>query len=160
MGNGMIQSSVQNLFSITEVELVYRNKIQPKDRLKITRSSEAYNILLNAWDFNKIELVEQFYIVLLDRNNTVLGLSNISTGGVSACLVDPKIVFATVLKSKSSGFIMAHNHPSGNPNPSKADKDLTQRFVECAKFLDVTIPDHIIVTPREYFSFADEGLMP
>jgi len=67
-------------------------------------------VLLQAWDHNKIELVEQFYILLLDRGNASLGISNILMGGVSSCIVDPKIVFATALKTRASGIILAHNH--------------------------------------------------
>lgn len=106
---------------------------------------------------NKIDLVEQFNILLLDRNNACLGLSNISTGGVSACIVDPKIVFAVALKARAAGMILAHNHPSGNLNPSDADNQLTQRLIKGGQLLDVPILDHLIVSPRGYFSFTDNG---
>lgn len=152
--------SVANLFSVTEVELIYRNKRPRSERARITKSYDAFNILLNAWDFNKIELVEQFVLMLLDRNNTVLGISNISTGGVSSCIVDPKILFATALKAKASGIIMAHNHPSGNLHPSRADEALTNKMKEGGKLLDISVLDHMIITPQAYYSFADEGLLP
>lgn len=152
--------NVSNLFSVTEVELIYRNKRPRSERARITKSFDAFNILLNAWDFNKIELVEQVYIVLHDRSNAVLGISNIATGGISACLVDPKIVFATALKAKASGIILAHNHPSGNTNPSNADRTLTEKFAHGCKILDLSFTDHMIITPQAYYSFADEGLLP
>jgi len=154
----MESSFVQSLFSVTEIEIVYRNKVKPTDRPKCNTSSSAYDVLLNAWDMNKIELVEQFMILLLDRSNSVLGISNISTGGVSACLVDPKIVFGTALKARASGMILAHNHPSGNLKPSEADIQLTHRLREGGRLLDMSVLDHLIVTPRAYYSFADEGL--
>ena len=91
------QPNVQSLFAVTEVELVYHNKVPPSDRPKLTCSSHVYDVLLNAWDRNKIELVEQFYVLLLDRSMNCLGISLISTGGVSVCLVDPKIIFATII---------------------------------------------------------------
>ncbi len=107
---------------------------------------------------NKIELVEQFMIVLLNRGNSCLGISNISTGGISACLVDPKIVFVTVLKARASSVILAHNHPSGNLKPSLADIELTKKLKEGGALLDVSVLDHLIVTPFSYYSFADDGL--
>lgn len=152
-------NSLPSLFAVTEIELIYRNKVSPKDRLKITHSDIAYNILLNNWDFNKIELVEQAYALLLDRSNAVLGIYNLSTGGISSCLIDPKILFAAALKAKASGVILAHNHPSGNTQPSQADKQLTEKIVQGSKFLDISFLDHMIITPQTYFSFADEGLM-
>lgn len=155
-----MNNNLPNLFSVTEVELVYRNKKPLNERPKILQSKDAYNILLNAWDFNKIELVEQFLVMLLDRNNAVIGIANISTGGISSCIVDPKIIFATALKSKASGIIIAHNHPSGNLRPSNADENLTRKIVEGGKYLDITVMDHMIVTPHGYLSFADEGLIP
>jgi DNA repair protein RadC len=146
-----------SLFSVSEVELIYRNKINPNDRPRVTEVRHAYDILLSAWDMNKIELIEQFHILLLDRGNKCLGISKISTGGISACLVDPKIVFATALKAKASGLIMAHNHPSGSLTPSTADIDLTKKLREGAKLLDLNVMDHLIVTPRDYYSFASDG---
>lgn len=156
----MDQVTIQKLFSVTEIELVYRNRVKQSDRIQISTAENAYDVFLSAWDMNKIDLVEQFMILLVDRGNRVLGVSNISTGGISACLVDPKIVFATALKAKASGIIMAHNHPSGNLKPSNADIALTDKLKEGGRFLDIQVMDHLIVTPQSFFSFANEGLIP
>ena len=156
----MENHTIQSLFSVTEVELIYRNKVDPFDRPTVTSSNHAYDVLINAWDMNRIELVEEFYILLLDRNNHCLGLSRVSQGGISSCLIDPKIVFATSLKSRASGIVLAHNHPSGNLQPSKADIDLTHKLKAGGKLLEIGVMDHLIVTPHRYLSFADEGLMP
>jgi DNA repair protein RadC len=156
----MESNAIQSLFSVTEVELTYRNKISPKDRPVVTNSQQAYDLLIQAWDMNKIELLEEFIILLLDRQNRCIGLSKISVGGISACLVDPKIVFATALKARASGLILAHNHPSGNIQPSKPDIDLTSKLKEGGNLLELAVLDHLIVTPQSYFSFANEGLMP
>ncbi len=150
----------RHLFSVTEVELVYRNKIKPEERPKVRHSSNAYDLLLAAWDMNKIELVEQFMILLLDRSNACLGISLVSTGAISACLVDPKIIFATALKARASSIVLAHNHPSGNMRPSQADISLTQKIVLGGKYLDIGVPDHLLISPTGYYSFGDEGLMP
>jgi len=150
--------SRQSLFSVSEIELVYRNKVSPIDRPKIKSAASAYDILVHAWDMNKIELVEQFMILLLDRSNACLGVSHISTGGISACLADPKIIFGTALKARASGIILAHNHPSLNLRPSEEDLNVTRRLYEGSKLLDINVLDHLIVTPHKYYSFMEEGL--
>ncbi|MEP7169622.1 MAG: JAB domain-containing protein [Bacteroidota bacterium] len=156
----MHTESTPTLFSVTEVELIYRNKTKPSNRRRITTSKDAYDLLLMSWEMNKIELIEQFKILLLDRSNSCIGISNVSIGGVSSCVVDPKIIFATALKARASGLILAHNHPSGNLKPSSSDIDLTKKLNQGGKFLEIEILDHLIVTPENYYSMADEGLMP
>lgn len=158
----MTKASVENLslFQVTEVELVYRNKVKPCDRLQIVRSSDVYNLLLSVWDMNKIELVEEFKIMLLDRRNACLGVAAIASGGITGCLVDSRIVFSTALKARASSIILAHNHPSGNLLPSKDDMNLTQKLVDGGRLLDIKVIEHLIVTPQGYHSLADEGMMP
>jgi len=145
---------------VTEVELIYRNKIKSSERPTVRISNDAYDILYKSWDMNKIELQEQFKIMLLDRKNSCLGISTLATGGISGCLVDLKLAFATALKSRASCIILAHNHPSGNTTPSEADKNITQQFAEAGKLLDLKVLDHLIITKEGYTSFADEGLIP
>lgn len=151
---------VKTLFEITEVELIYRNKVNRSDRRKITSSESSFDAFLLVWNMNKIELVEQFMILLLDRSNNCLGISNVSTGGLSSCLVDPKIIFATALKAKASGMVLAHNHPSGNLTPSNADIEFTKKIKQGGQLLDISIFDHLIISPKHYYSFGDEGMMP
>jgi DNA repair protein RadC len=153
-------TNMQSLFKVTEVELIYHNKTKVADRPKVVTSRQAHDILKHTWDLNRIELVEQFRIMLLDRRNAVIGLSTVSTGGISGCVVDPKIIFATALKARASGIILAHNHPSGNLTASQADIDLTRKMSLGAKYLEMQVLDHLIVTREGYYSFADEGLMP
>lgn len=155
----MDSHTAQGFFSVTEVELIYRNLVKQKDRIKVTEASHAYDILLSVWDMNKIELIEEFVVLLLDRNNACLGVSKVSVGGITACVADPKIVFATALKARACGLILAHNHPSGNLKPSQPDLSLTSQFREAGKLLDIPVLDHLIVTPTAYYSFANEGLL-
>ncbi|MBK7856658.1 MAG: JAB domain-containing protein [Bacteroidetes bacterium] len=155
----MLQQST-NLFSVTEVELTYRNKSKASERRQIITSKDAYDLLIQSWDMNKIDLVEQFKIILLDRRNSCMGVSTISTGGVTGVVVDPKIIFATALKARATGLVLAHNHPSGNLKPSSEDLSLTKKLKQGGGFLDISIFDHLILTTESYASFADEGLMP
>jgi len=153
-------STSRTLFAVSEIELIYRNKLKPEDRLKIQDATTAYEILMTVWDLNKIELVEQFYVMMLDRNNACIGVSNVATGGVTSCIVDPRIVFGIALKSRATGLILAHNHPSGNLVPSNADKQLTHKLREGGKLLDISVLDHLIISGKDYSSFANMGYMP
>lgn len=144
---------------VTEVELIYRNKVKQDERPSIRFSDDAYKLLLKSWDENKIELQEQFKLMLLDRRNKVIGISMIATGGMTECLVDLKIAFAIALKTKATNLILAHNHPSGNITPSENDKRLTERFTAVAKIHDISVLDHIVLTKEGYTSFADEGFL-
>ena len=145
---------------VTEVDLIYRNKQRPSERPRIINSKSAHDLFLESWNKDKIELQEQFKVMLLDRNNSCLGISHVSTGGVSACVVDPKIIFATALKAGASAIILAHNHPSGNLKPSNADRDITGRLCFAGGVLEIPVLDHIIITNEGYLSFADDGLLP
>lgn len=156
----MSKPDIGSLYKVTEVELIYRGKTRASDRPRVTSSREAYEILKGTWDQNRIELLEQFKILLLDRRHACIALSEIATGGVAGCVADPKIIFATALKARASGIILAHNHPSGNLMPSTADMDLTKRLVRAGKFLETQVLDHLVLTKEDYYSFADEGVMP
>ncbi|GGF38609.1 JAB domain-containing protein [Echinicola rosea] len=142
---------------VAEIVLSYQPEMKLSEVPKITSSKEAYNVLLENWDKSKLQFVEQFKVMLLNRSNRVLGIVNISTGGTSGTIADPKLVFAAALKSNSSGLIISHSHPSGNRYPSKVDNDLTERLVQLGKLMDLPILDHIIVTAETYYSYADEG---
>ena len=149
----------QTAFKVAEVEVSYKSNYNITERPKINSSQDAYQILMQHWQLGKIELLEEFKVILLNTSNRVLGIVDISVGGVSGTLVDPRIIFAVALKTNSSKLILSHNHPSGNLTPSEADKRLTQKLKEGGKLLDIEVCDHIIVTNHNYFSFADECLM-
>ena len=154
-----MKAQTQNsLFMISEIRVSYQPKFKASERPRITESVHAYNILFNNWDQGRIELNEQFCILLLNRSNNVIGMTEISSGGFAGTLVDPKLIFAIALKSCASGIILCHNHPSGNLKPSESDLILTRRLIEAGKLLDLAILDHIILSSRNYLSFKDEGL--
>ena len=89
----------------------------------------------------------------------ILGINWISKGGVSGTVVDAKIIFQAALKTNCSGILLLHNHPSGTLQPSDADIQITNKIKEGGKYLDISVPDHIIITSDSYYSFADEGIM-
>ena len=149
----------QQLFKVAEVELIYKPNYKPSERPQITTSKQAHEVFIAHWSLGKIEYLEEFKILLLNRRNRVLGLVDISMGGVSGTLADPKVIFAVALKSGASGIILCHNHPSEELQPGKADTDLTKKLQQGARLLDIEILDHLIVSKEGFYSFADEGLM-
>jgi DNA repair protein RadC len=102
---------------------------------------------------------EVFGVVFLNRANKVKHYEIISVGGITGTVADPRIIFKKALIEDAVAIILFHNHPSGNLQPSRADKELTAKIVEAAKFFDITVFDHIIVSDEGYLSFADEGLI-
>lgn len=144
---------------VTEVELVYHNRQKPSERMKIHSSEHAYKLFYDTWDKGKLELQEQFRVLLLDQSSSCLGISTLASGGVAQCVVDLKLVFAMALKAKASGIIIAHNHPSGNKKPSENDKTLTAQFSIAGRILDIPVLDHLIITNEGYTSMAVENLM-
>lgn len=146
-------------YEIAEIQLMYKTNVMPSLRPKITGSHDAHRLLKSTWDETKIELVEQFKILLLNRANKVLGIYEVSTGGITGTVADPKLIFTAALKAAAVGIILAHNHPSGNLNASQADLELTKKLKEAGRLLDIQVLDHLILTTEKYFSFADEGLI-
>ena len=145
---------------VTEVELTYKNKVRLSERTRIYSSQDAFRILREHWDDDKIELMEEFKILLLDRRNNVLGISSLAKGGITGCMVDLRLAFATALKARATGMIISHNHPSGALEISSSDKALTKKFVQAGNVIDIPILDHIVVTDEGYASFADQGVLP
>lgn len=154
-----MESTNKNHFNVAEIQLSYKSHVKPSERVKITCSRDAYNVLLQTWDDNKLEFVEQFKVMLLNRANKVLGVFEVSTGSTTATVADPKIIFAAAIKANASGIIIAHNHPSGNLSPSQQDIDLTRKVKDGGKILEVQLLDHVIITTESYYSFADEGIL-
>lgn len=146
--------------TLCEIEVSYNPIVKPSQRPKINSAEDAYRILRQAWDENKINMVEEFKVMLLDRQNKVLGQLSLFQGGLSSMAVDPKIVFAVALKSLASQIIVAHNHPSGNLKASHQDIGLTKKLVQIGLLHDLPVIDHLIVTSEGYCSFSNEGMMP
>lgn len=102
---------------------------------------------------------EVFAVLFLNQANKVNHFEIISRGGVSGTIADPKVIFKTALEYNATSLVLSHNHPSGSLRPSRQDEDLTYKIKEAARFLDIKVIDHIIVSEEGYFSFADEGLL-
>ena len=129
-----------------------KNSIQIPTGRKITSSEDAYLLLRSGMEDLKHEV---FKVVLLNRNNIVIKIETISIGGVSRTVVDPKLVFKTALDHVASCIILAHNHPSGNLVPSSEDKRITKQLKEAGDLLSINVLDHLIISYKGYYSFAD-----
>jgi DNA repair protein RadC len=150
---------VEETNMVSEVELIYHSKVKPADRPLITNSIDAYKVLLNTWNKDTIELQEEFKVILLNRASRVLAVYKVGKGGLTGTIADPRLILAAALKVAACSIMLAHNHPSGNLKPSKADEELTKKVKGGAEFMDIRLLDHLIITPDEYFSFADMGLL-
>ena len=125
-------------------------------REKILCSKDIFEIMQSVLsDVN----YEQFWILLLNNSNKILKKENISMGGLTSTIVDPKKIYKKALENNAASIILCHNHPSGNVKPSEADIKLTKKLREAGKLMDLPILDHIIVGIENYFSFADEGIL-
>lgn len=142
---------------ISAMELTRRRKNQHKlEKPKIEKSKDIYELMKTALSD---KLTEEFWIILLTRSNHVITKHLVSSGGTAQLAVDPKVVFKIALDHHAASIILVHNHPSNNPKPSQLDIQLTERFMQGAKLLDIPILDHVIFAEDKYFSFADEHVV-
>lgn len=127
-----------------------------KKIIKIASSRDAFEILQPIMG----ELPhEEFWIVYLNNSNRVMHMAQLSKGGITGTLVDVRLVMKQALELGAVALILAHNHPSGTLLPSEADKQITQKLKRASAALDIKVLDHLIITQKEYFSFADETLL-
>ena len=142
---------------IAAMELGRRRRTEEAlERKKITSSSSVFEIMQPVIG----DLAhEEFHILYLNNSNKVINRTQLSKGGITGTLVDVRLALKMALEHGATSIILCHNHPSGNLNPSSADKQLTQKLKTAGESLDIKILDHLIVTEKSYFSFADEGLL-
>lgn len=124
-------------------------------------AKDACKIFLHYWNEGKLDLQEEFKVLLLQLNraNRVLQLLPVSQGGMTGTVADPRLILAAAVKVGAVSLVLAHNRPSGSLKPSRADEELTQKIKHAAAYFDITILDHLIITSEGYSSFADEGLL-
>ncbi|KQR94224.1 DNA repair protein [Chryseobacterium sp. Leaf180] len=142
---------------VNEIKLSYSRK--GNSERTISSSMDAVDIFRAHFDGDEMDYRESFFALYLNQANKVLGIRKISECGISSTLVDVRIVMQAGLLCNASGIIVAHNHPSGNLNPSTADIKMTNQIREAGKILNMNVLDHVILTSDAHFSFADDGLM-
>ncbi len=133
-----------------------RKESDSEEKPKITTSKEAFDQLKG----DMMDLPhEEFWVLFLNRAHRVTKKKRVSEGGVAGTVADPKIIYKLALEELASGVVVAHNHPSGNLQPSQSDIDLTKKLKEAGRFLEIQLLDHLIIAGHKYFSFADEGIV-
>ncbi len=150
---GIGEAKAISIISALEIGRRRKNS-DPDQKIKIHSSQDAF-------DFIHGDLIdldhEEFWIILLKRNNEVILKQQVSRGGVSGTVVDSKIIFKKALEETASGLILVHNHPSGSLRASKEDTALTKKIKEAGRSLDINLLDHLIIANNSFYSFADEN---
>ena len=141
---------------VAGLELGRRRREEVIEQPKITCSKDVFNILHPI--LGDLEH-EEFWILFLNNGNKVIQKKQISIGGKTGTLVDMRIVFRAALEYGATAIVMAHNHPSGEIHPSTTDKALTQKLKQAGATLEIKLVDHLIITEKNYFSFADQSLL-
>lgn len=127
-----------------------------RERPRVSTSRDAY--LAISTMLNDLHH-EEFWLLFLNKANEIFSREQLSIGGSAGTVADVKIAFKMAIDAKASAIIAVHNHPSGNLKPSEADTQLTKKMREAGKILDIPLLDHLIISERGYFSFADEGIL-
>ena len=147
--------STKAITIMTALELGRRRRLsEAVNRVKISTSNDAYDLMAPLLE----DLTtEQFWVLYLNNANKVLCKEQISAGGMTATIVDVRLILKRALELNSTALVLCHNHPSGTLEPSKADVDVTNKMKKAASYMDIQVLDHLIVSDIAYFSFADQG---
>lgn len=132
-----------------------RKETKITKREKITTSKDVYEIMRPSM----MDLPhEEFWLLMLNRSNSVIKKEMVSRGGITGTIVDSKLIFKTALENYACSIIICHNHPSGNLKPSEQDIKITKNIKEAGKIMEIQLLDHLIITENGFYSFADEGI--
>lgn len=154
-----MEATNNQLNIVAEVTLSYRPKIRPSQRPVVNTAKDAYHVLQGFWNMDKIELCESFCVMLLNNRGRVLGIVELSSGGITGTVADIRMIFCVALKACACAIIVAHNHPSGDLKPSSADIKVTSKLVEAGKILEISVHDHLIISCEGFLSMAEEKYM-
>jgi DNA repair protein RadC len=138
------------------LELGIRREAADRKKDVILHSKDIAEFLRAKLQYMKREV---FAVVFLNRANKVMHHEIISEGGITGTVADPRVILKKALEHDAVNIILCHNHPSGSIKPSRQDEELTQKIKEAARYLDIKVMDHIIVSEEGYYSFADEGIL-
>ena len=146
---------MEGILKVCDVKLTYNTKVKSSERPVIHNSEDIYRLLVD--NEGTIQYKEYLKLILLNNSSKVLGVSNISEGGINETSADIRIIMQAAILGNATRIILAHNHPSGSLKPSTVDNLLTERVKNAAKLFNITLLDHIIVTDSGYYSYLDEG---
>ena len=153
--NGIGEAKALSIIAALELGRRRRSS-EVLEKTVIKSSQDVFNYFMGIVEDYKYE---GFWILLLNRANKIMKHVQISEGGISGTIADPKKIFHLSIENGASAIILCHNHPSGNTQPSETDLKLTKKIAEGGKLLDIGVLDHLIIGEEKYFSFADENLL-
>ncbi|MGE8433097.1 JAB domain-containing protein [Chryseobacterium joostei] len=139
---------------LMEISVSYNTTNQ--QRIRITSHKEAYELIIKNWNLNIIEFQEECKVILMNKGNFVLGIFDVSKGGIDSSVVDIRIILSVALKCHATQLILVHNHPSGRLTPSNSDKNITEKLSRACDLLNLTLLDHLIITRNDYYSLNKE----
>jgi DNA repair protein RadC len=151
-------SIAESKYQVAEMSIVYNQIIKASDRPKISNSQDAAAVLRPLVGAD-MDVREVFYVLYLNRLNSVVAAYKVGVGGVAGCMVDIRLVMFGAISHLATGVILCHNHPSGNLKPSQPDIEQTKKIREGAKLFDIMVLDHLILSSEGHYSFADDGLI-
>ena len=156
METNLFKIDIMNIdYKVGEVKLSYKPKF--KNQQKVTCSEDVYKYMLSTYKKGTICYKEYFKVLFLNQANQILGYTLISEGGITETCADVRLIMQAALLTNSVALILAHNHPSGSMKPSRQDMEITKQVKDAARFMRITVTDHLILTDEGYYSFADEG---
>lgn len=150
---------MNNETRVSEISVTYQPAIGNKPIIK--SCLDANNVIRGFFSEDNITVQEQFIVLYLNQAQRVIAGYKVSVGGITSTVGDLRLIFSVALKSLATSFIVGHNHPSGNLQPSTQDIAFTERLKNAGLMMDIKLLDHIIISPEEgkYYSFADNGLI-
>lgn len=152
--NGIKEAKASKIIASLQLGKRIKENILNKEKYKISSNEDAYKYIK---DTISLKDREYFYTILLNNKNEVISKELISIGDLSSSIVNPREVFKPAIKKSAKSMILAHNHPSGNPSPSKADLLITHRLIDAGEILDINVLDHLIIGHGSYVSLKKDN---
>jgi len=154
----MSYKTSNEVLTVCEVKISYQPTVKLCERPSVKSSYHTYKLLMEneVFDPLTIEYKEFFKVMLLNNANKLLGISHLSEGGIEQTAVDIRHIMQTAILSNATGIVLAHNHPSGNLQPSKSDDCITERIKSACKVFHINLQDHLIISSESYYSYADD----
>jgi DNA repair protein RadC len=139
-----------------KIALSYDKKVKKSELKQVKCADDSVEVLREIFDKDTFEWTEEVILLCLNNANKIIGYYKVSSGGIASTIIDPRVVFTIALNCGASAVIIAHNHPSGNLQPSEQDVRITEKIASAGKLLDIRVLDHLILTDSAYYSFAEE----
>lgn len=153
---GIKNSKASQILAIAELYRRFQTLKSQRQNYKVTCPSDLAELLYNEIGYNNQEVLR---LIMLNTKNIIIGHKDVFKGSLNASIVHPREIFSEALKRNSASIIVCHNHPSGDPTPSKEDINITLRLVECGKIMGVELLDHIIIGSNNYISLKEKGII-